>query len=133
MPTKAKDTTADNGPIVPAEEDYSMVTSAPDEWEFETVAEESGIKVVFENVGDVFVGQYIGVEHIEPENGKDEPFDLLTFRGRDQRLYSVNTSYKLSRAMEKVTAGDWVRITYVKAIATGRAEPLKDYRVEVKK
>lgn len=103
-----------------------------DEMVWETVARESGIKVVFDTVGDVFTGMYEGEEHIAPENG-DEPFDLYNFTGTDGRLYSVNKSYKLGRAMGGVTPGKWVRITYVQDIPTRKAEPMKDFRVDVAK
>jgi hypothetical protein len=141
----ADEETADNGPINADGDEFAAVTTAPVEWEFETVSEESGIKVIFDNPewndkgerntvkADVFIGQYLGTEDIVPENSKEEPFTLFSFRGRDGRLYSLNTSYKLNAAMQKVKPNDWCRITYVKNIATGRAEPLKDFRVEVKK
>jgi hypothetical protein len=113
--------------------DETLLTTAPDEWEFETVAEESAIRVIMEDPGDVFIGQYVGTEHVEPDNGKDDPFDLFTFRGRDGRLYSMNQSYKLTKAMDKVSPDQWVRITLVKEIPSSKGNPVKDYRVEVKR
>lgn len=116
--------------------DESLVTTAPDEWEFETVAEESAITVIMEEVGDSFVGQYVGEEHIAPDNDSAkqfEPFDRYTFRGRDNRMYALNQSYKLSRAMDGVAEGQWVRITLVKFIPSSKGNDIKDYRVEVRK
>lgn len=109
------------------------VQESPEGWEWTTVAEESPTRIIFDTIGDQFIGQYIGIEHIEPDNGKDEPFDLYLFRGRDGELYAINKSYKLAQAMEKVSEGDWVRITYIKDIDTGRnLNPLKDFRVDVR-
>ena len=49
-------------------------------------------------------------------------------------LYAVNKSYKLEQAMEYVKPDDWVRITYIKDVDTGRGlNPMKDYRVDVRK
>jgi hypothetical protein len=108
--------------------------SAPDEWEFDTLVEESPTMIIFDEIGDVFVGQYVGVEHIDPDNGKDEPFDRFNFRARDGKLYGVNQSYQLVNAMEKVEPGQWIRITYAKDIPTKRGlNPMKDFKIDVRK
>jgi len=112
--------------------DTSLVSAAPDDWEFETIIEESPTHVVFDTEGDVFVGQYVDRVTIEPESGKD-PFDLFRFRGRDGELYAVNPSGKLDKGMSAVKAGDWVRLTLIKFIPSTKGNPFKDFRVEVKK
>jgi len=123
--------------VMPVEEEdvnEELVTTAPDDWEFEVVAEESPIRAIFENFGDVFIGQYEGKQHVVPEREGDEPFDLFTFRARDGRLYAVNTSFKLVDAMENVDAGTWVKLEYIKDIPTKRnLQPMKDFRVSVRK
>lgn len=114
--------------------DEDLISNAPSDWEFETVTEESPTLVEFDTIGDIFIGQYVGVEHIDPKNEKDEPFDRFNFRGRDGDLYALNQSYKLEMAMEKIEPGQWVRVTYIKDIPTGRKlNPMKDFRVDVKK
>ena len=113
------------------------VMESPDGWEWDTVAEESPTRILFDTKGESFIGQYIGMDHIEQEpdkDGKDQSFDLYIFRGRDGVLYSVNKSYKLEEAMQKVAEGDWTRITYVKDIPTKRGlNPMMDLRVDVRK
>jgi hypothetical protein len=114
--------------------DTSLVTTAPDEWEWDTVAEESPTGIVFEKPGEVFIGQYLGTMDIDPDNGKDEPFTVFLFLGRDGNRYSLNQSYKLAQAMNAVDKGQWCRVTYTKDIPTGRGlNPLKDFRVDVKR
>lgn len=136
LPRKGKEMPrATKATAKPAETDVN-VSYSPEDWEWETVAEESPTRVVFDTLGDTFVGQYVGDQHIEQEpdeDGKDQSFDLFLFRGRDSELYAVNHSYKLIEAMEKVTEGDWVRIVFVKEIPSKRGNPLKDFRVDVKK
>lgn len=118
------------------------VSTSPEGWEWETVAEESAATVVFDTIGDVFIGEYLGSEHIEPENGKrneqsgenEDAFDRFVFRARDGKRYAINKSYKLNAAMEDVDEGQWVRITYVADIETSRKlNPMKDFRVDVRK
>lgn len=102
-------------------------------WEWETVAEETGIKVVFDTIGDTFIGQYLGRVTITPKNG-DEPFDLFNFRGTDGRMYSLNTSHKLEEAFESIPTGTWTRTVYIKDVPVPRRpEPMKDFRVDVRK
>lgn len=107
--------------------------SAPDEWEFETLVDESPTMIIFDTIGDQFVGQYVEKQHIDPDNGKDEPFDRFNFRARDGGLYGVNSSYQLVEALEKIEPHTWVRITYVKDIPTKRGlNPMKDFKIDVR-
>jgi hypothetical protein len=115
-------------------EETPDVSTVPGDWEFETVAEESATVIIFDTVGDQFVGQYQGIEHIDPGTEDQEAFDRFLFRGRDGKMYAVPQSFKLRNAMEDIDQNKWVRITYVKDIPTGRKlQPMKDFVVEVKK
>jgi hypothetical protein len=113
------------------------VTESPEGWEWETVAEGAANRVVFDTIGDSFVGKYIGEEHVALEpasDGSDPSFDLYNFRGRDGELYAINKSYALEKAMEKVNAGDWCRVTYIKDVKTARKlNDMKDFRVDIRK
>jgi hypothetical protein len=123
----------------PAVAETPDVSTVPDDWEFETVADASPTVVIFDTVGDQFVGQYKGKELIDPgtvdpETGKSSAFERFVFKGRDGELYAIPMSYKLNDAMEDIDNDKWVRITYVKDIPTGRKlNPMKDFVVEVKK
>lgn len=125
-----------NGEVSP---DVDLVSTAPDDWEFNTIVEESPTGVIFDTVGDVFIGQFLDrvtIEHDVPVSkehpeGKSE-FDLFRFRGRDGVLYAVNPSGKLDRGMGAVKSGDWVRITLIKFIPSAKGNDFKDFRVEVR-
>lgn len=112
------------------------VSSHPDDWEWDAVTEESPTRVVFDTIGDQFVGQFIGEMHVQQESneGEDESFDLYTFRGRDGKLYAVNKSWKIEQGMEKVAEGDWIRMRYVADIPTKRnLNPMKDIVIDVRR
>lgn len=113
--------------------DIDMVSTAPDDWEFETIIQESPIQVIFDTEGDVFIGQFIERITITPETAGKDPFDLFTFRGRDGELYAVNPSGKLDKGMDVVKKGDWVRLTLIKFIPSNKGNDFKDFRVEVRK
>ncbi len=115
--------------------DYSFLTNAPEDWEFETVVDKAAMLYEFDTIGDVFIGQFEGVDHIVPDNG-DPEFDRYNFRGRDGELYCINPSYKIQGAQEDElwNKGDWVRMTYVADIPTKRGlNPMKDIKIEVRR
>jgi hypothetical protein len=131
-----------------AQEKSKAESSAPaasnDGWT--TIQEESPSVLLFETLGDTFIGRYIGVEEVKPEGldseGKPkEEFSRYTFRAEgngeaipDGTLVAINSSWRMNSAMEKVQPGDLTRIQYVKDIPTGRKlNPLKDFRVDVKR
>lgn len=117
--------------------DMDLLTTAPDDWQFETVVEESPTGVILE-VDDVFIGMYRGTEHIDmPEDprqpGVDQSFDRFLFTGRDGQPYSINESYKLKEAFDAIPTGKWVRIKCTKEIPTKRGQnPMKDFQVDVR-
>lgn len=96
---------------------------------WETVVEESGEPVVFETVGDKFIGMYTGKRHVETEDGK---FVILTFKGPGGRAYQTNAGWKLESAFDEdlIMRGDIVCVTYVKDVDTGQPSPMKDFRVQ---
>lgn len=117
----------------------SLMAAANDAEEWDTVVDEAPIRIIMDTVGDAFIGDYDGVEHIPAEQNisKDHPegeaFDLITFRGLDGRRYALNKSVKLERAMEAIEVGSRVRVTLMKEIPTDRGNPMKDYKVDVAK
>lgn len=112
------------------------VTESPEGWEWETIAEGAPTGVIFEKIGESFVGQYVGSQHVDREpasDGSDQSFDLFIFRGRDGERYSLNKSYSLVQAMEGVRLESWLRITYVKDVkVTNWPTPMKDFKVDVR-
>lgn len=117
--------------------DGADVTVAPEDWEFETVSEEAPTRIIFDTIGDTFVGQYIGMEHIDREpaaDGSDQSFDQFLYRGRDGDRYAIYESFDLKEGMEKVAPGQWCRLTYLKDVKTARnLNPMKSFRVDVRK
>lgn len=113
------------------------VTQSPEGWEWETKAEAAPTTVIFEKFGETFVGQYVEKRHIDREpsaDGKDQSFDLFVFRGRDNELYALNSSYALAEGMEDIEAGQWCRFTYVKDVPTGRnLNPMKSFHIDVRR
>jgi hypothetical protein len=126
------------------EEDTSSVeflmAKAVQEEEWETVTQASPTRIVFDTIGDTFVGDYAGTldvpaeQNITRENPEGEAFSMYLFNGLDGELYSLNRSTKLELGMSQVDVGRRCKLTYVKDVPTGRKlNPMKDITVQVAK
>lgn len=105
-----------------------MAAAKQDEWT--TVSDETPARVVFDTPGtDVFIGTYVEMKTIA--NPKGDDFDQFVFRGTDDGLYGINSSYSLARGMSKVSEGQKVRITYVKNVDVGQPAPMKDFKIDI--
>lgn len=105
--------------------------AADQETQWETIAEESGTRIIFDTIGDQFEGTYLATTLIEPDGS--EAFKQQRFRGADGGIYVTNGGYKLREAFDEIPGGAYVRITYVADIDVGRSAPMKDFRVETRK
>ena len=106
-----------------------------DELTFETVVEESGAPILFENIGDVFVGMYLGAVEIRPTENDEDSFLQHKFRDSAGAVRVINGGYKLNVGLETVESDTVVRITRAADVPMsdpGR-NPMKDYRIEAAK
>ena len=100
-----------------------------------TVSQEAPTMVIFDTIGDEFIGQYIGPEYIDlpkPDDKGKTNFRQDTFTGTDGELYGINPGYDLSKALDKVQPGLWAKITYLKDIDTGQPAPMRSFRVQTR-
>jgi hypothetical protein len=106
-----------------AEVDWNTVT-------WDTVIQETGEQIIFDTVGDAFVGLFTGKREVEVDGGT---FTLLTFMGAGGKRYQTNAGWKLENGFmdADIKRGDIVRVTYVQDVDTGQPSPMKDFRVEV--
>jgi hypothetical protein len=111
--------------------DFNDQGVSPDEWEFETVSEEFPTRVIFDTIGDEFIGKYLRTDRVEANNG--DKFNVYLFDGTDGDRYSVSDNARLRPAMAKVKPGRWCRIVYIADIPTSQDNPMKDFRVDVRK
>jgi hypothetical protein len=112
------------------------VKSNVSEEEWETVAQESGKPLTFD-VGEAFIGTFLGIEHIVPPNSSnpDDEFDQAHFSDADGLTRTINLGYKLKEGLTEVTPGKKVRITRMDDVPSNdpKKNDMKDYRVEVAK
>jgi hypothetical protein len=96
--------------------------------QWQTAVAESGDQIVFDKIGDEFIGQFVAARTAQNDG---EDFTILTFIGVDGKPYQTNAGWKLQEGFSDIEPGTIVRITYVKDVDTGRKDPMKDYRIEV--
>lgn len=102
-----------------------------DEWE--TIEREAPTQVVFDTIGDEFIGRYIGSQNIELPDSDGDTFRQDTFEGGDGEIYAINPGFQLREVLDRVQPGNWVRITYKKDVDTGQPSPMKSFQVDVRK
>lgn len=117
--------------------DPAMAAFDASEVQWETAVPETGDQIVFDTIGDQFIGLYLGMRGVtvEEKDGRESVFKVLMFTGTDGKPYQINAGWKLESAFDSAAVPERaiVRITYVKDVDTGRNDPMKDYRVEVAK
>lgn len=126
----------EDAPADVVEETTPDVSTSPEGWEWETVHDESPTIVLFDQVGETFVGQEAGKKYVEMppgDKGEDESFHIYLFRGRDGELYGMYESYAMTEGMKAVPSGAWVRITFVSEIPVKKGQPMKNLRFDVRK
>jgi hypothetical protein len=144
MPGKTTDqnpASMETDPRVNDDDSVSVTTSSdvslPDEgFQWETVHTEAPTQITFDNVGDTFIGLYIGKETVEFEvktgknKGDMEEFTQLSFLVKDEP-YAINAGYDLLRGFKNIPENTYVRIQLRKMVDVGQQSPLKSYRVDI--
>jgi hypothetical protein len=96
---------------------------------FEVVSRGAAEPVKFGSHGDTFVGIFEDSEDMVDDDGK--AFTAATFTGANGKPYVIFPGAILERGLRKVKPKQWVKITYVGDVDTGKPSPLKSYIVEV--
>jgi hypothetical protein len=105
---------------------------------FETVKDEAGDQLVFEEIGDSYTGEFLGTETITfmkpDEKGELQEESFLQIRFRDPSgPKAINAGYELEKLF---TSGDIpvhtiVRLTLANKVDMGRSKnPMLSFRVE---
>jgi hypothetical protein len=88
----------------------------------------SDIKMVFEVVGDTFIGTYLGLRTIPTADGS---FKQARFSDDNGGTYFTNANFSLLESLAKVRTGSMVRIIYIDDLDTGQVNPMRIFQVDV--
>lgn len=119
------------------ESTVALVESSDTQWEM--VREESPDKIVFDEIGDMLIGRFVGREIITVEATEKEPesqFTVLTWRdclinGEKMDYVANNAGFALEKAFAGLDFGVITRVTLIKKTDVGQASKMNDFRVEV--
>lgn len=98
--------------------------------QWKTVSEEGSeeeTKIVFDSMGDSFVGKFLGTRQIDNADGN---YTQARFEANGE-VYFTNLGYSLRRGLSNVRVGSLVRVTWTDEQDTGQASPMRIFRVEV--
>lgn len=98
--------------------------------EWVTEQDETPDKLIFDTIGDVYEGLFLGIEHIVPPecDDPDDEFDVAHFWDLESPKV-VAGGFSLMRALRKIDVGREVRMVYVKDVDTGSPSAMKDFKV----
>lgn len=89
-------------------------------------------KVVFDTIGDEFIGLYLGMRTQEDEEGK--PYSQIRWsvgEGDATEYYFTNATYGLRQAYKAIRPNTMTRTRYTEDLDTGRPTPMKIFKVDV--
>lgn len=93
-------------------------------------------KIVFDSIGDEFVGVYLGMRVVDPQDITEKPYQQARFQGvgsDEGTVYFTNAGFSLRAGLRDVRKGSLVRLTWESELDTGQSSPMKVFRVEVGK
>jgi hypothetical protein len=103
---------------------------AHDEWAVVSEgSSEPEIKIVFDTIGDQFIGTYLGMREMDNDQGKYKQARFET----DQGIFFTNANYSMKDGLKSVRIGTVVRLTYKDDMDTGQSQPMRVFSVEAKR
>lgn len=112
-------------------ENPSVVGYDESQFEWETVHEEAPDQIIFEEIGDTYIGMFLGAEEITftDKNGENQTFTRLRFRDNDG-LKVINAGYELREAYAKIPPPVVTRTELKKKVDVGQEKPMLSYRID---
>lgn len=86
------------------------------------------IKMVFEVIGDEFIGIWEGFRTI---GAGENAYKQARFSDEEGNTYFCNSNYSMTEALAKVRIKSKVRVVYAADMDTGQESPMRVYRVDV--
>jgi hypothetical protein len=102
-----------------------------EDFEWENIHEEAPDQLVFDTLGDTYIGEYLGMDLIEFEDRAGQPQEFWQLRFRDGNGVKVlNAGYELRETYKEIPTGTITRTQLMKFVDVGQQSPMKSYRVD---
>jgi hypothetical protein len=94
-----------------------------------TEAPEPEVKIVFEEHGDEFIGEFLGYRHLtDRESGQS--YTQARFRDDGGEICYTRANHSMKEGLDRVSIGSMTRIVYVDDVDTGMASPMRAFTVQ---
>jgi hypothetical protein len=111
----------------------------PDDFTFETVHDEAGSQLIFEEIGDEYIGEYLGTDTITfmrpDENGELQEESFLQLRFKDpEGPKALNAGYELAKYFTETPPqrGVIVRLILANKVDMGKSKnPMLSFRIDI--
>jgi hypothetical protein len=101
-----------------------------DGWKTVSEDEVDETKIVFDTIGDIYVGRYLGSRVLSNADGN---YTQLRFQGEDGGYYFTNANYSLQKTFADMRPGTTVRIAFVSEKDVGQKSPMRVFRVDTRR
>lgn len=94
-----------------------------------TVEAEPETKIVFEEYGDEFVGEFLGYRNLtDRESGQN--YTQARFREEDGTICYTRANHSMREGLDRVPIGTKTRLVYATDTDTGMASPMRTFTVQ---
>lgn len=97
-----------------------------------TAQPEPETKIIFEEIGDEFVGEFLGYRHLtDRESGQN--YSQARFRDTEtNEICYTRANHSMKEGLDRVAIGSLTKIIYVSDTDTGMPSPMRTFTVQSK-
>lgn len=95
-----------------------------------SAAPEQETKIVFEEYGDEFIGEFLGYRHLT-DRVTQQGYTQARFRADDGEICYVRANHSMKEGLDRVRIGQRTRVCYVDDVDTGMPSPMRSFTVQV--
>lgn len=95
------------------------------------VAPEPEVKIVFEEYGDEYVGEFLGYRHLT-DRDSGQNYTQARFRDPDGTICYTRANHSMREGLDRVPIGSQTRLVYATDTDTGMASPMRTFTVQTK-
>lgn len=97
-----------------------------------TIEQEPETKIVFEEIGDEFTGEFLGYRHLtDRETGQS--YTQARFKDTEtNEICYTRANHSMREGLDRISIGSLTRIVYVDDTDTGMPSPMRTFTVQTK-
>lgn len=92
---------------------------------------EQEVKIVFEEIGDEFTGEYLGLRELKDRDTGNVYFQARFRDPETSEIVFCRANWSLKEGLEKVRIGGTCKVIYSDDVDTGRESPMRAFTVMI--